>query len=272
VGHPELPAERWEGASTAEWRAAWNVPALYLYRRVGSTNDVARRLAEHGAPPGTVVLADEQTAGRGRAGRTWLAPPGRALLLSILLRPGARAPLAAPLLAGLATARAIERTTGVRTGIKWPNDIVVEGKKLAGILCETAAGPGPDYLVVGIGINVLQEEDDWPPELRAHATSLRLLTGRAIPRGPLAGALIAETRALVGDTPALTPALRRELEARDTLRGRPVLVDGRPAGTALGITGEGALLVRTPAGTTARIRSGTVRAGGPRTSAPDPEP
>lgn len=271
----EILAREWEGAPVDHWRRRWGVPALHLYRRAGSTNDIARRLAEAGAPAGTVVLADEQTAGRGRGGRRWYAPPGAALLLSIVLRPrlpagGEAAPGAIPLRVGLAVARAVERVAGVRTVIKWPNDLLIEGRgKLAGILCEGAiTASGKTHVVAGIGINVGQSAGDFPPEVRPLATSLRLVAGE-ISRPELAGAIISHVLALTRRAgEPLEPELLEELAERDLLRGRRVAIDGEPRGIACGIAAEGALLVREAEGRVARVYTGTVRAADGQTLAP----
>lgn len=270
----EVVAGAWEGRSALEWQARWQVPQVQLYQRVGSTNDVARRLGDAGAPAGTVVLADEQTAGRGRHGRPWHAPAGKALLLSILLRPRRLpateevAPGVLPLLVGLAVARAVDEVAGatpgaapIHAGIKWPNDVLVGGRKLAGILCEGArAGPGNAFVVVGIGVNVDQMPEDWPPDVRERATSLRLVTGRPIPRAELAAAIIANVMRIAADaTAAMSPEILGELESRDVLRGRRIAVEPGPEGVASGIARDGALLLRTDAARTIPVRAGTVR-------------
>ena len=135
------------------------------FRQVGSTNTVARELAEAGAPNGTVVTADEQTAGRGRQGRTWTAPPGSALLFSAIVRPlGKRHPLL-PLAVPLAVCETAERLRpGIECKVKWPNDVHLEGRKLAGILIE--ARPQEEWAVLGIGLNLTIAEDEFPEELR----------------------------------------------------------------------------------------------------------
>jgi len=269
----EVVAGTWEGRSALDWQARWRVPQVHLYQRVGSTNDIARRLGEAGAPAGTVVLADEQTAGRGRHGRPWHAPAGKALLLSILLRPRFPAteeatPGVLPLLVGLAVARAVDEVTGatpgatpVHAGIKWPNDVVVGGRKLAGILCEGArTGPGNAFVVVGIGVNVDQTPEDWPPDVRERATSLRLVTGRTISRADLATAIIQNVmRVAAGEVAAMSPEILAELESRDVLRGRRIAVEPGPEGIASGIARDGALLLRTDAVRTIPVRAGTVR-------------
>jgi BirA family biotin operon repressor/biotin-[acetyl-CoA-carboxylase] ligase len=265
--HDRIPSETWEGQPREHWRSLWAVPRLLLFRTVSSTNDVARELAEAGAPEGTAVLADHQSAGRGREGRRWHAPAGRAILLSIVLRPahfGAEeaAPGVLPLLVGLAVARAIGRVARIRAGLKWPNDVLLpDGGKVAGILCEAAlTGGSGGYVVAGIGINVCQTADELPAEPGAGATSLLLATGRRVSRPALAGRVIAEVRRVAahGARP-LDASLLAAIRQRDVLRGRAVTVDGRDQGTVQGIAADGSLLLRDPGGRVVAIRSGTIR-------------
>ncbi|HEV7588006.1 MAG TPA: biotin--[acetyl-CoA-carboxylase] ligase [Longimicrobium sp.] len=261
----ERRAERWEGAAAADLAARWGLPGVYLYERVGSTNDVARALAEAGAPAGTAVLAEEQVAGRGRGGRPWSSPPGLGVWLSMVLRPE---PLAAPgllpILVGLAAAEALDPfVRPARMALKWPNDLQLVGRKLAGILCEGSwdAG-GPGFVVAGIGINVLHAEDDFPPELRDGATSVRIAAGWAPRRADVAGAVAGAVFRRLAAAPAeLGGALLEAVAGRDALVGRGVRVTGGEelVGTALGITPGGALLLRTNAGALRTVRSGTVR-------------
>ncbi|HSJ56877.1 MAG TPA: biotin--[acetyl-CoA-carboxylase] ligase, partial [Anaerolineae bacterium] len=169
---------------------------LYL-PEVTSTNDLARRLAGDGAADGTVVIADYQTAGRGRLDRRWLAPPGSSLLFSLVLRP----PLAShqaqwlTMACGLAVLDAVKATTGLELGLKWPNDVVAGGTKVAGILAELELQPGTpcrvDYAIVGIGINVNLAPGDLPAELPVPAASLSSLTGGNVSRLSLLVALLA---------------------------------------------------------------------------------
>lgn len=266
-----MPLDAWAGRPVASLRSAWKVPHLHALERVGSTNDIARALAEDGAPALTVVLAESQSAGRGRFGRAWTAPHGSSLLISIVLRapggPGA-APSAAPLRVGLATALAVERATGVPARLKWPNDVQApDGRKLAGVLCEAATGARGSFVVAGIGINVNQLEGDWPPDLIGRATSLRELVSAPVDRAALAHALLDALRSDADaiDRP-LGPAERNEWHRRDALRQLPVHVDGEPAGTADGVSPQGALRLRTSRGPrllwSGTVRPSTAAAGG----------
>lgn len=155
-----------------------------------STNDLARRLAEEGAEEGTVVMADEQTAGRGTKGRAWHSPRSRGFYLSVILRPPGPYISLLSCVAGLAVVDAVREGAGVEAKLKWPNDIIAAKKKLGGILLETSfLGKRLNYAILGIGLNLDQRPEDFPGELRDRATSLALLTGKAPERQPLLAAL-----------------------------------------------------------------------------------
>lgn len=253
--------EAWEGCPPATWQRRWDVPELHLYGAIGSTNDIARARAEDGAPTGTIVLADEQVAGRGRRGRGWIADPGQAILMSCIFRlDGNGTPDTAPLRVGLATATAIENATGLRCQIKWPNDLLADGRKLGGILCESGTAAGKGWLVAGTGINVHQRHDDFPPDIRDHATSVAAAAGFDVDRAELTGRIIAALKDIadIVATP-LDPGALATIQERDALHGRAIAVDGRPAGTGHGIAGDGSLLVRDHHGTVRTLRSGTIR-------------
>jgi len=214
-------------------------------RELGSTNDRARALADAGAPHGTLVTAGAQTAGRGRQGRVWVAPPGRALLLSLVVRDFD--PLL-PLRAGLAVAD----LAGGEALVKWPNDVLLDGRKIAGVLTE--ARPQAGWAVLGVGINVALAPDDFPPELRDRAGTL----GR---RPDELDAVLAELLAhlavrLAQPVPAVLDALR----ARDALQGRPLRWAGG-TGTGAGIDDAGALRVRRPDGGVTTLEAGEVHLG-----------
>jgi BirA family biotin operon repressor/biotin-[acetyl-CoA-carboxylase] ligase len=266
---PNVREERlthWEGEPVRVWEALWQVPAFEPWDRVGSTNDRLRELAADGASPFTVVIAEEQTAGRGRGGRRWDSPPGHGLWMSVLLRPAsAEAGRLAPLLVGLAACRAFERVAdGLSPGLKWPNDVLLDTRKAAGVLCESA----PDGAVVaGIGVNVRQRLGDFPVEIRARAVSLEMAAGRTVSRAALAGALVAEMRALLARAPIrLEGATAAEVARRDALAGSEVRIDGGPAGTARGIDSAGRLLVEVAPGRVQPVVAGTVTVS-PRTAA-----
>jgi BirA family biotin operon repressor/biotin-[acetyl-CoA-carboxylase] ligase len=241
---------------------------LVILPSTGSTNDVAKELAAQGAPEGTVVLADEQTAGRGRMGRHWSAPPGTCLLCSILFRPNLP-PTQTPwltMLCSLAAADAVEQVTGLPVALKWPNDLIISNlqsqgwRKLAGVLTETGVEGGQmAFVVVGIGINV-NVELEVLPTLAPDATSILAETGQPVDRVTLLAAFLAgiEQRyeALqAGESP------HQEWAARLATLGQPVRAV-TPSETLIGVAesvGEdGALLLRTSDGTLHRLLAGDV--------------
>lgn len=250
----------WYGTAVEEWRGRWGVPRLRVFETVGSTNDVARELAIAGAPEGTTVLADQQTRGRGRRGRAWRSQAGQSLILSMIARPGAQgAEAILSLRLGLAVARAIEAVTPLVVGIKWPNDLMLHGRKVGGMLCEGAVvGDRVAFVVAGTGVNVLQD-DDWLPPLAGSATSLAAWVDRAPDIPELAGRVVAEWQeALTRGGERLGPDELEEYDRRDVLRGRRVRVDGEITGTAQGIDPSGVLRLDDK-GTPRRVLAGTVR-------------
>ncbi len=202
-------------------------PRLHL-REIGSTNARARELATAGAPHGTLVTTSLQTAGRGREGRSWTAPAGQALLLSLVIRDP---PALLPLRAGLAVAD----VAGPDARIKWPNDVLVGGRKVAGILAE--GRPQAGWAVLGMGVNVAVRLDDLPPELRATAGTL----GR--PATDVESALTELLAALDRRLAEPAESALTELGRRDALLGQPVSWAGGEA-VAAGITADGGLQVR----------------------------
>jgi BirA family biotin operon repressor/biotin-[acetyl-CoA-carboxylase] ligase len=235
---------------------------ILWYAEVGSTNDVAAALADRGEPEGTVVVADAQSAGRGRHGRAWASPPGAGLYMSMLTRPAAHAVGLLTLAAGVAIAEGIQAATGLQPQLKWPNDIYMEGRKLAGILAEAgASSAGVQYVILGCGINLMPAA--YPPDVAARATSIESELGRPVDRGLL----------LVQCLTALDIGYR-DLQSQasvsviDRWRARAVSTFGRRVewdvagvtrqGVAEDIDETGALLVRDGA-TRARVISGEVR-------------
>ena len=216
-------------------------PRLHL-ARTSSTNDRARELAGAGAPHGAIVTAAEQTAGRGRQGRKWSAPAGHALLLSAILRNP-------PPLLPLAAAVAVAECCGEDAAIKWPNDILLDGRKVSGILVE--GRPQAGWAVLGIGVNVAIRVEDLPPELYATATTLGRAPADVEPF--LASLLAALERALALDAGAVLDAWR----ARDYLRDRSVAWAGGE-GKAAGIDGEGRLVVELASGGRTALDAGEV--------------
>lgn len=216
-------------------------PRLH-YRLTDSTNARARELAAAGAPHGTIVTASEQSAGRGRQGRVWTAPPGRALLLSVVVTGLGRRDALLPLAVPVAVAEACDAFAGTRCGIKWPNDVWVGDRKLAGILLE--GRPQEGWAVVGIGLNVETTEEEFPQELRGVATSLAIAAGSAPSVEIVLEAVLLNLERWLEERPA------RVLEAwaaRDVLLGREVRWNGG-RGTGAGIDESGGLVVETDAG------------------------
>ena len=196
-------------------------------------------------PEGAVAVCEEQTGGRGRMGREWTAPSGSSILVSVLLRPPAeRRAAELSLVAAVATAVAVERATGLAAQIKWPNDVMLDRRKVAGILAELKDGA----VVLGIGLNVKQRRDELPVETKTPAGSLRTVTGRTLERGPIFADLLLELeqRYEVWRERGLD-GIYDDLGARDFLRGRRVTVDGVP-GTAQMIARDGRLEVATASG------------------------
>lgn len=215
-------------------------PRMHL-RETGSSNEVARRLAAGGAPHGTLVTARTQTAGRGRQGRTWLTPPGGALLASLVLR-------AVDPLLSLRGGLAVADLAGERARVKWPNDVLVDGRKIAGVLVE--GRPQEGWAILGIGINLVLEGDALP-ELRERAGTL----GRSPAESEaVLDELLRALERRLAETPAVALALLRE---RDALRGAAVRWSGG-AGTGDGIDDAGRLLVRTTDGERIALDAGEV--------------
>ena len=191
-------------------------------------------------PEGAVAVTDFQTAGRGRLGRVWTAPPGTALLCSVLLRPPAGSRIAQlSLVGGLAAAQAVEAALGRPAQLKWPNDVLVDGRKVAGVLAEARDG----VVVVGVGLNVNQTAAELPADARIPAASLRSLDGAERDRDLLLADLLERLEAAYGSWLAHgLAALHAEIASRDALAGRAVSVDGRGA-RALGIDADGRLIL-----------------------------
>lgn len=254
-------------------------PVLY-FRQIGSTNDVAHERAAAGAAEGLLVVADEQTAGRGRLDRRWWSPPGGSLLMSLLLRPPIPAGHAGQLTMclGLAAVEGIEAVAGLHPALKWPNDLLLGGRKLGGMLTELHLdGERLAYAVLGLGINVNVAFDGGggtgdrgepstiphpPPDLADAATDLSSVSGRPVDRLALLAAILGRCEAwydrlLGGESPHRAWAARL-----DTL-GRRVTVTtaaGAWGGLATGVTPEGALLVQDEAGCERVVWSGDVTA------------
>jgi BirA family biotin operon repressor/biotin-[acetyl-CoA-carboxylase] ligase len=233
---------------------------LRVVAEIGSTNDAAMAAGRAGEPEGLAILADQQTGGRGRLGRSWASLPGLGVYTSILLRPPVP-PLLAPLLtlmAGLATAEAIEAVGQVTPTLKWPNDVLCDGRKVAGILTEMATmGQQIGQVAIGVGINVRHRATDFPADVRDTATSVELAAGRPVDRGEMAAALYnAMDRWYEVFCHKGTDAILQQARWRTATLGRPVTVladDQRWQGIALDLDTDGALLVRDETGAVRRV-------------------
>lgn len=235
-----------------------------LYREsVDSTNRLAAELARAGAEQGTTVVAEQQTAGRGRLGRTWTSPARVNLYCSVVLRPSIP-PLEVPrltLVAGIAVAEAVRATADVAAEIKWPNDVLIGGRKVAGVLTELEAeADRVRFVIVGIGVNLNATRTDFPPELQRKATSLLLASGVPVDRAAFTARLLtALDAAYASFLRGGFAALRHRYEELHCLAGRAVTIDGTPplSGTVRGVDADGALLVES-AGEVQRVVSGEV--------------
>ena len=249
---------------------------IRVFKETTSTNDIVERLASDGVKEGVVVFAESQTKGRGRLGRKWISPAGKGLWFSVLLRPQLRPAEATQLTVAAATAlaRAIQGQTQTAPDIKWPNDLLLGGRKIAGILTEMSAEVDRvKHVIVGIGVDVNQTASDFPADVRNVATSLKLECGRPVQRAELAAAILRElerdySRICNGEFLALAD----EWESRCTTIGQYVTVvtgQRRIHGRAESLDDSGALLVRTDHGHIERIIGGDVTVEMPRTRRPD---
>ena len=256
----------------------WAGGKLYYFPETGSTNTDAKKYAEQGDPHGTLVVADTQTGGKGRRGRSWQSAPGTTIAMSIVCRPDFMPDKASmlTLVMGLSVAQAINQVTGLKTSIKWPNDIVVNGKKVCGILTEMSAELDYiQYLVIGVGINVNngfdlpgeERENTFPEEIRDVASSLYLETGKRISRAELITAIMerfeqnyetflktTDLSNLMQDYNGCLANYNKEVRVLDP--------KGDYEGMAKGIDHMGNLLVEKSDGTVEQVYSGEVSVRG----------
>ena len=233
-----------------EWQIIW-------LKTTGSTNDELHRLALQGAPAGTVIVADSQSSGRGRRGNTWVAPPGKCLLCSILLRP--EFPMECwPRLthaASLAMAQTLE-DFGMKAQIKWPNDVYIAGRKICGILLETFTSAEGGFVVLGFGLNVNVTAEEWPENLATPATSVSLETGEQAHRETILDCFLQHFEKVWPGVHQHFPTLLQAVETRSFLTGHRITleVQGRvETGTAHGLTPSGGLLFEDSQGTLREI-------------------
>ncbi len=239
---------------------------IHYYREVESTNTLALILGREGAATGTVLVAETQSGGRGRLGKSWSSPPGSGLYCTVLLRPAIPLPQLSRLTmaAGLAAARAIDEVSGLVSTIKWPNDVLIQGRKVAGILaeCDLAHGEGP-LVALGIGINLGTEVGQFPQEIQARATSLWLASGKVIGKGVMLTTLLLWIERLVfrleqGDFVGILD----EWRAKDATVGKWLTwlaISGQSVhGVSLGPDHEGQLVIRDSAGERHQVLSGDI--------------
>lgn len=242
-------------------RTDWLARNVVFFEMTNSTNTVASRLAQQGAPEGTLVIADEQTAGRGRLGRPWVAPHGTCLLFSLLFRPSleARRAQGLTMVCGLGLRQAVRGVTGLPAQLKWPNDLLLHGRKAGGMLTELSAQAGHlDYVVAGIGLNVNVDAAQLPPEF--HATSLLTELGHSVSRVALLQRALEEIEARYHELQAGVWPLQEWAAALDTLGQRVRLntTQGALDGRAESVDEEGALLVRQDDGSVRRVLVGDI--------------
>ena len=235
---------------------------ILTFEETSSTNEVAARLGREGHAGGLAVFAERQTAGRGRFGRRWDSAAHTGLWFSLLLRPEIPMPLWPRLTtwAGVCVAAAVERATGLRAQVKWPNDILVGGKKVAGILTECSSDAAHSmFAVVGIGLNV--NHDAMPAEIAHRAASLRQLTGRTLDRSALAAAILGELTARLPEVDAHFSTILAEAARRSTILGTWIRLDAADTsfeGRAESLDAEGNLLLRLADGTLRTMTAGEV--------------
>ncbi len=237
---------------------------VHFHEVVPSTSDIAFQLANDGALHGEVVIAEQQTRGRGRRGRTWVSPPGKNLYLSVILRPDLP-PQDAPQITFVAAVALAEtvREAGCESWLKWPNDVEIGTRKVGGILTELSAEPGRvNFVVVGIGVNLNARAEDFPAELRDRATSILMERGSRVPRALFAAALCAKTEAwydsLMEQGFDAILDRWRELTSTIGMRLRVAIGDRTVVGVAEDVAPNGALLVRGDDGKIHHVVAGDV--------------
>lgn len=248
------------GLRTKKWGTA-----VYAYQEIDSTNNMAKILAAEGAAEGTVVIAEKQNRGKGRLGRSWSSPTGGGLWFSVIFRPACKPVLAPQLIfiGAVAACKALRKTTGLPVQIKWPNDLLLEGKKICGILTELSAEIDMvNYVVMGIGINVNQMSDDFPEDLQGTATSLAIAAGHSFRRVELMQEIIFELESeyQLFQKAGFAQTLEKWRLYNCTLGQNVQVITGKDCftGFALDIDNEGQLLVVDKEGKTTTVVVGDV--------------
>jgi len=259
-GGAELPADIPSASLRSKLKTRFVGHTILFYPVTTSTMDMARRAAAGGAEEGTIVLAEEQTAGKGRLGRQWFAPPGSSLLISIILRPELGQLSKLNMVAALAVAESVERVTGTPATIKWPNDVLIEGRKVSGILMESQVQEGQvEFAIVGIGLNVNLDPSTLP-QTAFPATTLRAVAGHEVSRLEVLVSLLQEFEQLYQALCRGEPIHQRWLSRLETL-GRKVRVslgDRVEEGYAESVDEQGNLMLRRPDGSLVTIVAGDV--------------
>lgn len=265
VGVPDTIASQEVGSRLKTRRMG---KEIRYFSQIDSTNQYAKRIAEEGALDGTLIIADEQTAGKGRSGRHWVTPPGEAIAFTLILRPKLTTDRISmvTLVMGLAVVQAINALYNLGAGIKWPNDAVVNGKKICGILTEMSAEISEiHYIVIGVGINA--NLTHFPEEIKSIATSLKLELGREVNRAELIARIMEEFERFYAkfENAGDLSDMREEYNSACLNMDRPVRVldpAGEYTGTARGINDLGVLKVEMPDGTIREVSSGEVSVRG----------
>lgn len=270
----ESPADAYSASEIASrLQTTWAGRNLHFFASTGSTNPDAKHFAEEGEPHGTIVVADRQTAGRGRRGRSWVSPAGTSIYFTIVVRPQFAPDKASmiTLVTALSVAQAIEEVTGLPAEIKWPNDIVVHRKKVCGILTEMSMTPEMDeiqFVVAGVGVNTNHDSpEDFPEEIRETATSLKIESGRQIDRAGLLERILArfeenyDAFVRIGDLSGLREAYQAHLINMDA---QVLVLDpaGEYKGIARGISKTGELIVERDNGEQVLVYAGEVSVRG----------
>ncbi len=247
------------------WRGS-----IRWYDVIDSTNNRAKAMADEGAPSGTVLIADCQTGGRGRRGRSFRSPAGMGIYMSVILRPECAAGELMHLTCAVSEVMcdAVEKAASIRPGVKWTNDLVYNRRKLAGILTELSLRPGTDrvdWAVIGIGINCCQQPADFPDEIRSFAGSVAMAAGKSVDRAALAAAMVEALHRLDRDLLARKDALMADYRRDCITIGSPIclLRSGQVRhGLALDVDADGALIVQFDTGETEAVSSGEVSVRG----------
>ena len=257
----------WEGEPVSVWTDRWGVPVFEAHDELASTNDRLKEIAGQGAGHFSVVISESQSAGRGRRSTAWHSPAGSGLWMSVLLPASSPSVGYLPLIVGLATARAVEQVASViEAGIEWPNDVLIGGKKVAGVLCEAVrgslAGSG-EVVVAGIGVNVRTPPGGFAQDIATRAGSLEESLETPVSRGALSGAILGElmrvTEAGGSHSLALPEQVLAALNRRDVFSNQRVRTEQEGPGIARGILETGALLLERDDGSRVGVVAGSVR-------------